>query len=156
MQFLVYYSQGRINWTRGPGQSLDREAPKRLAELRSVSHALVSTLQKHRSKTSKLIENLKLAAKFRLINLIVALTFHLPSWHRHCTRTRFTVVVSCNDEIAVRSCPRLCLQRQVAELASAVIPNLILTMYPFSIPTDEHIPLKFLMKGKLIEISKST
>ena len=38
------YSQGRITWTRGPGQSLDREAPKRLAQLRSVSHALVSTL----------------------------------------------------------------------------------------------------------------
>ena len=29
--------------------------PKRLAQLRSVSHALVSTLQKHRSKTSKLL-----------------------------------------------------------------------------------------------------
>jgi len=29
--------------------------PKRLAQLPSVSHALVSTLQKHRSKTSKLI-----------------------------------------------------------------------------------------------------
>jgi len=26
--------------------------PKRLAQLRSASHALVSTLQKHRSKTS--------------------------------------------------------------------------------------------------------
>jgi len=112
---------GRIKWTRGPGQSLDREAPKRLAQLRSVSHALVSTLQKHRSKTSKLIENLKLAAKFRLINLIVAMTLYFPSWHRRCTRTRFTVVVSCNDEIAVRSCPRLCLQKQVAELATGLM-----------------------------------
>jgi len=113
--------QGRIKWTRSPGQSLDREAPKRLAQLRSISHALVSTLQKHRSKTSKLIENAKLAVKFRLINLNVSMTLYLPSWHRHCTRTRFTVVVSCNDLIAVRSRPRLCPHRQVAELASGLL-----------------------------------
>ena len=45
-----HQDQGRIKWTRGPGQSRDRESPKRLAQLRRVSHALVSTLQKHRSK----------------------------------------------------------------------------------------------------------
>jgi len=33
----------------------------------------------------------------------------------------FTVVVSRNDEIAVRSCLRLCLQRQVAKLASGLL-----------------------------------
>jgi len=33
----------------------DRNAPKRLAQLPSLSHALASNLQKHRSKTSKLI-----------------------------------------------------------------------------------------------------
>jgi len=36
------------------------------------------------------------------------------------------------------------------------VPNLSLTMYPFSISTDEHAPLKFLMTKKLSEISKST
>ena len=41
-------------------------------------------------------------------------------WHSHCTRARFTVLVSCNDEIAVRSCPILCLQGQVANLASGL------------------------------------
>jgi len=51
----------------------------------------------------------ELAPKLRLHNLVVAMTLYLPSWHRHCTRTRFTVVVWCNDGIAVCSCPRLCL-----------------------------------------------
>jgi len=27
---LIFYNQGRIEWTRGPGQSCDREAPKML------------------------------------------------------------------------------------------------------------------------------
>jgi len=36
------------------------------------------------------------------------------------------------------------------------VPNLSLTMYPFSISTDERVPLKFLMTKKLSEISKST
>jgi len=61
-----------------------------------------------------------LAVKFRLIHLIVAMTVYLLVWH--CTRTRFTVLVSCNDEIAVRSYPFLCLQRQVAKLASVFQP----------------------------------
>ena len=42
--------QGRIKWTQGSGQSRDCESPKCLAQLRSVSHTLISTLQKHRSK----------------------------------------------------------------------------------------------------------
>jgi len=33
----------------------ERETPKSLAQLHNISHALVSTLQKHRSQTSKLI-----------------------------------------------------------------------------------------------------
>jgi len=37
------------------------------------------------------------------------MTVYLPVRH-YCTRARFTVLVSCNDEIAVRSCPLLCLQ----------------------------------------------
>jgi len=36
------------------------------------------------------------------------------------------------------------------------VPNLYLTMYPFSILTDEHVPLKFLMAKKLSKLSKST
>jgi len=29
--------------------------------------------------------------------LILALTVYLPVWHSHCTRARFTVLVSCSD-----------------------------------------------------------
>ena len=36
------------------------------------------------------------------------------------------------------------------------IPNLSLTMYPFSISTDEQVPLKFLMTKRLSETKKST
>ena len=68
-----------LNEREAPGKVLTARPPKRLAQLRSVSHALVSTWQKHRSKTSKQVENLTLAAKFRLINLIVAMTLYLPS-----------------------------------------------------------------------------
>jgi len=34
----------------------------------------------------------------------------------HCTRTRFTVVVSCSDELARHSRPLICLQGQVAKV----------------------------------------
>ena len=44
------YRQGRIKLTRGHEQSCDCEAPKRFAQLRSVSHALVLSLQQNRSK----------------------------------------------------------------------------------------------------------
>jgi len=40
---------------QAPGKVVTAGPPKRWALLRSVSHALVSTLQKHRSKMSKLI-----------------------------------------------------------------------------------------------------
>ena len=59
------------------------------------------------------LENLKLVANFRLIHWIVAMTVYLPVWHWHCTKSRFTVLVSCNDEIAVHSCPLLCEQRVI-------------------------------------------
>jgi len=42
------------------------------------------------------------------------MTVYLPVWHQ-CTRVRFTVLVSCNDEIAVHSCPLLRLQSKAAE-----------------------------------------
>jgi len=36
----------------------------------------------------------------------------------HCTRVRFTVIVSCSDELAVHSCPLLCMHSRVAKVAS--------------------------------------
>jgi len=40
-------------------------------------------------------------------SIIAAVTVYLPVWHWHCTRANFTVPVSCNGEIAVRSYPLL-------------------------------------------------
>jgi len=34
------------------------------------------------------------------------------------------------------------------------VPNVSLTMYPFSISTDEHVPLKSFMSKRLIKITK--
>jgi len=48
------------------------------------------------------------------------MTVFLPEWNSHCTRVRSTVVVSCSDELAVDSCPLLCLQRWVANVASGL------------------------------------
>jgi len=50
-------STGRagLNGREAPGKVVTARHPKRLAQVRSVSHVLVSTLQKHRSETSKLI-----------------------------------------------------------------------------------------------------
>jgi len=36
----------------------------------------------------------------------------------HCTRVRFTVILSCRDELAVHTGPFLCVQRRVAKVAS--------------------------------------
>jgi len=41
----------------------------------------------------------------------MTLTLHKPA---------LTVLVSCSDEIAVHSCPLICLQRQVAKLAGGL------------------------------------
>jgi len=38
-------------------------------------------------------------------------------------------------------------------LSIAGVPNLSLTMYPFSLPTDEYVPLKFLMTKYFIVIN---
>jgi len=46
------------------------------------------------------------------------MTVYFPVWHPHRISARFTVMVSCSDELAVHSCPLLCLQRQFAEVAS--------------------------------------
>ena len=55
--------------------------------------------------------------KFRLIDLILAMTVFLPVWNSHCTRVRFTVTVSCSDGLEVHSCLFLCLQRRVVKVA---------------------------------------
>ena len=44
----------------------------------------------------------------------------LPVWNSHCTRVRFTDIVSCSDELAVHSGTLLCLQRLVAKAASGL------------------------------------
>ena len=46
--------------------------------------------------------------------------FFLLVWNSHCTRVRFTVIMSCSDELAVHWCPLLCLQRQVAKVVSGL------------------------------------
>jgi len=63
------------------------------------------------TKNQRFLENLTLAAESRSIHLIVAMTVYMPVGHWHYTRARFTVLVSSNDEIAVHSCPLLCLRR---------------------------------------------
>jgi len=49
------------------------------------------------------MEKLTSAAQFRLIDLFIAMIVYLPVWHSHCTRSRFTVLVSCSGELAGRS-----------------------------------------------------
>ena len=49
-------TRARLNERDAQGKFVTARPPKRLAKPSSVSHALVSTLQKHRSKTSKLIQ----------------------------------------------------------------------------------------------------
>jgi len=60
------------------------------------------------------LENVKSAAQFRLIDLILAMTVHLPVRHSHCTRASFTVLVSCSRELAVH----FCLVHGMAELGN--------------------------------------
>ena len=51
------------------------------------------------------LENLKSEAWFQIVGLILAMAVYLVVWHSHCTRARFTVLVSCSGEFAVHSCP---------------------------------------------------
>jgi len=44
----------------------------------------------------------------------------LPVWNSHCTRVRFRVVVLCSYELTVHTCPLICLQRWVANVASGL------------------------------------
>jgi len=47
---------------------------------------------------------MKSVAQFRLINIILAITVYWPVRQSHCTRARFTVLVSCSKELAVHLC----------------------------------------------------
>jgi len=53
----LWHGVGRagLNEREALGKVVTARPPERLAQLHSVSHALVTTLQKHRSKTSKLV-----------------------------------------------------------------------------------------------------
>jgi len=68
-------------------------------------------------RTKYFSKNWRRHLKLRLIDLILALTAFLPVWNSHCTRVRFTVIVSCSDELAFHSCLFFCLQRRVAKVA---------------------------------------
>jgi len=72
------------------------------------------------TKNQNFLENVTSAAQLRLIDLNLAMTIYVPVCHSHCTRARFTVLVSCSGEQAVHSCPLLCLQGQVAKLTSGL------------------------------------
>jgi len=55
LDFLSPVVRAGLNESEAPGKVLTTRPNKHLEQLRSVSHALVSTLQMQRSKTSKLI-----------------------------------------------------------------------------------------------------
>jgi len=52
---------------------------------------------------------------FLIIDLILAIAVYFPVWPSHCTRARFTVLVSCSDELAVHSCSLIYLQTAEAD-----------------------------------------
>jgi len=54
-------------------------------------------------KNQNFLENMKSKslAQFRLNDLFLGMTVFLPVRYSHCTRARFTVLVSCSRELAV-------------------------------------------------------
>jgi len=68
------------------------------------------------TKKQKFLENVKSAVQFWSVGLILAMTVYFPIWHSHCTRVRFTVLVTCSYELCYLLNPVLCLQRQVEKL----------------------------------------
>jgi len=97
-----------LNEREAPGKVVTARPPKRFAQLPSVSHTLVSTLQKHRSKTSKLI---------RFGNLHIR-----DNWGWPCTVVRTWLICSNMpwwDCSSLMSDP-FSLHRQVAKLASGL------------------------------------
>jgi len=69
-------------------------------------------------KNQKFLENLKSATQLRLIDLILAMARAGMTFTLH--KSQVHSYVSCSDEVAVHSCPILCLQRQVAKVASGL------------------------------------
>jgi len=53
------------------------------------------------TKKQKFLENVKSAFWFWSVGLILGITVCLPIWHFHYKTVRFTVLVSCSDELAV-------------------------------------------------------
>jgi len=49
------------------------------------------------SQNQKMLENLKPASRFRLIDFILAITHYLPVWHSHCTKASCTILVWFNN-----------------------------------------------------------
>jgi len=50
------------------------------------------------------------------------MSVYLPVWNSSCTKASFTVLVSCNDEIAVHSCPLLACPHKLRNLRAACCP----------------------------------
>ena len=77
-------------------------------------------------KNRNIVENMKSVAQFRLIGFVLAMTVHLPVRHSHCARARFTVLVSCSRELAVRLCsiawPNLGVDSSAVGLYCVTIP----------------------------------
>jgi len=57
-------------------------------------------------KNQTFLANMKSAAQFRLIDLILAMTVYLPVRHSHCTRASSRSW--CHSELAVHLCPLVC------------------------------------------------
>jgi len=45
------------------------------------------------SKNHKILEKLRSASRFRLIDFILATTLYLTVWHSHCTKASFAVLM---------------------------------------------------------------
>ena len=65
---------GQLSWVSAEGQNM------------------FSPLWKLGLRTRKMLENLKPASRFRLIDLILAITLYLPVWQSHCTKASLTVL----------------------------------------------------------------
>jgi len=71
----------------------------------------MGTKREIETENQDFLENMKLATQFQSAGLIFAMPVYLPVWHSHCLRTRFTFLVSCSSELAVHSCPLLCVAK---------------------------------------------
>jgi len=58
---------------------------------------------------AKIFKNIKLAAQFRLIDLVLAMAVYFPVCHSHRTEARSTALGS--QGLTVHSCPLLCVAK---------------------------------------------